>query len=64
MDRIFNPEAAPPVVDTIARRKRIKRFPYVIIYTLDPDAIYIVAVAHNQRDPDYWLHRLDEPGRQ
>jgi hypothetical protein len=42
------PEAAPQIAQTIARRKHIRGFPYDITYILDPDALYIVAVAHER----------------
>lgn len=42
------PEAAPQIAQTIAWRKHIRGFPYDIIYILDPDALYIVAVARER----------------
>lgn len=44
-------------------RKSLEKFPYYIAYTLEPDAIFIVAIADNRRDPSYWPDRLLEPGR-
>ena len=41
----------------------MKKFPYNVVYLLDPDAVFIIAVAHQSRHPDYWLRRLVEPGR-
>jgi plasmid stabilization system protein ParE len=35
------------------RKIRLSRFPYKIIYRIEGDVIYIVAVAHDARD-DYW----------
>jgi plasmid stabilization system protein ParE len=42
-----------------SRRRRvvIARFPYSIVYRQDPDAIVIVAVAHQRRRPGYWRQR-------
>ena len=40
------------------RRKSLARFPYSVLYTVDPDVLYIVAVAHQKRRPNYWLRRL------
>ena len=37
---------------------RTKRFPFRIIYELQPDRIWIVAVAHLSRRPGYWARRL------
>jgi plasmid stabilization system protein ParE len=39
------------------RRVLVARFPYSIVYRQDPDAIVIVAVAHQRRRPGYWRRR-------
>ena len=39
------------------RRYRLHRFPYHIVYQIEPDAVYILAVAHAQRRPGYWRKR-------
>lgn len=39
------------------RRYLMIKFPYSIIYTIEPDHIRIIAVAHNKRKPGYWLSR-------
>jgi len=39
------------------RRKNITKFPYYIIYRETPDGIQVLAVAHNRRQPGYWLKR-------
>lgn len=57
------PEMAEQTHPIGVRRAQMKKFPYSVLYLLDPDAIFIIAVAHHQRHPDYWLHRLVEPGR-
>lgn len=59
------PEIAPlvPLTDFEVRRRNLGRFPYYIVYILEPDALYIYAIAHSKRDPMYWLERLREPGR-
>jgi plasmid stabilization system protein ParE len=36
------------------RRAVLRRFPYSIIYTLDPDEVLILAVAHQRRRAGYW----------
>ena len=33
----------------------LNRFPYKIIYSIEPDHILVVAVAHQHRKPDYWV---------
>ena len=44
------------VLDTFSFRTR--RFPYRIIHDLQPERIWIVAVAHLSRRPGYWTRRL------
>lgn len=39
------------------RRYLLKRFPYGIIYRMDPEVIFIIAVAHLRRKPVYWRNR-------
>jgi hypothetical protein len=42
-----------------ARSWKTKRFPFRVVYLEQPDRIWIVAVAHLSRKPNYWLERLD-----
>lgn len=35
----------------------VPKFPYYLIYSIEPDHIRIIAVAHNKRKPDYWAKR-------
>ncbi len=37
----------------------LRRFPYMIVYLVDPDEIFIVAVAHVRRLPGYWTSRVE-----
>ena len=37
---------------------RTKRFPFRVVYELQPDRIWIVAVAYLSRRPGYWARRL------
>ena len=43
------------------RSRRVRRFPYRLIYLEQPDRLWIVAVAHQSRRPDYWLRRVVTP---
>jgi hypothetical protein len=36
-----------------------KRFPFRIVYEVQPDRIWIVAVAHLSRKPGYWGRRVE-----
>lgn len=51
------PKAWPVLEDDI-RRCLTRRFPYGIVYSQDGDVIFILAVMHLHRDPDYWKDRL------
>ena len=48
----------PRKFDGEARKLRVKRFPYAVIYWLDKDTLYIVSVMHMHREPGYWKHCL------
>jgi len=43
-----------------ARKRALAVFPYNLIYSDEPDAITVIALAHHAREPEYWLHRLSE----
>ena len=40
------------------RRALTRVFPDGILYTIEPDHVLIVAVAHYSREPGYWRDRL------
>jgi plasmid stabilization system protein ParE len=40
------------------RRARLNQtFPYSIIYRASPERLYILAIAHDRREPHYWRKR-------
>lgn len=39
------------------RRVFVNRFPYAVLYAVDAQRVYVVAVAHFRRRPGYWKHR-------
>jgi len=55
-DLVSSPERWPVVQEDI-RRRLIRRFPYSLIYRIEPDEIVILAVMHQKRHPSYWLPR-------
>jgi toxin ParE1/3/4 len=55
-----NPELWPPHKLTPFRKCFTHRFPFVIFYMELPDAIWIAAIAHGKRRPDYWQQRRDD----
>jgi hypothetical protein len=40
------------------RKAVIKRFPYNLVYSVYNNKIHIIAVAHQNRNPEYWIDRL------
>jgi toxin ParE1/3/4 len=45
------------LLDKGRRRRLVGKFPYAIIYRIDPEVITVLAVAHQRRRPDYWRTR-------
>jgi hypothetical protein len=35
----------------------VHRFPYGVLYSVESEGIFILAVMHLRRDPDYWRFR-------
>lgn len=54
------PLAFPVECDDI-RRVTLSRFPYKLLYSIEADHIYLVAVAHQHRRPEYWRQRNEKP---
>jgi plasmid stabilization system protein ParE len=52
-----HPESCEQVSKNL-RRKVLSRFPYSLIYAVEPDRIRIMAIAHYKRRPEYWRYRL------
>ena len=51
------PEAWAPIGRS-CRRYNMNRFPYAIIYAIEPSGIIVIAVMHQKRRPGYWRKRL------
>ena len=52
-----NPTAFQLVGDEV-RHKLLRRFPYSLLYAIEPDRIRVLAVGHQRRRPGYWRHRM------
>ena len=39
------------------RKCLLHRFPYKLLYSIENDHILILAVAHQHREPEYWVDR-------
>ena len=56
-----HPEGAPAVSSNL-RRKLLDRFPFGLIYAMEGDEIFILAVANLRRRPFYWKGRTLRDG--
>ena len=45
------------IVSGDIRRHRLHRFPFGMIYRVEAERVFILAVMHLHRDPTYWEHR-------
>ena len=45
-------------LDNRIRRCPMSRFPYLIVYLVQDDSIFIISVMHTSRKPGYWKNRL------
>jgi len=52
-----NPASWPRHKRTAFRKAFVERFPFIVFYMELADSIWIVAVAHGSRRPDYWSRR-------
>jgi len=57
IDRILSFPQTWPALEGEARRCLVHRFPYGVLYSVAPERVFILAVMHLRRDPDYWKHR-------
>ena len=58
IDQILdNPESGQIILENF-RRSILSRFPFSLIYTIEPECILIIAVAHQRRRPYYWKERI------
>lgn len=58
IERIMVHPQAWPIIDEDARRSLVSRFPFAIIYAELDKKLFILAVMHLHRDPDYWKRRV------
>lgn len=54
---ITNHPDAWPVVEEDIRRCLVNRFPFGVLYSIEPNGIFIIAVMHQRRRPGYWKER-------
>lgn len=58
IERIMAHPKAWPILEEDMRRSLVRRFPFGIIYAAIDEELFIVAVMHLHRDPDYWKQRI------
>ena len=46
-----------PKFTKCCRRFLLSKFPFSVIYQLSNESIFIVAIMHNSRKPEYWKNR-------
>ncbi len=57
VESIFLFPETSQVLQGEVRRKVLRKFPYSILYSVRPDEIRILAVAHQKKRPFYWRGR-------
>lgn len=57
IQNIINHPTSWPVIEEDVRRCLVNRFPYGIIYSIELNGIFILAVMHLRRRHDYWKTR-------
>jgi len=58
IQNIVNYPTAWPVIEEDIRRCLVRRFPYGVVYSIEQRGIFILAIMHLRRHPDYWKNRL------
>lgn len=50
------PDAGAPRNET-TRQLTVRGFPFLVVYRIRPQDVYVVALAHSKRRPGYWMNR-------
>lgn len=58
IQRVVDFPKAWTLLEGDVRRSLVKRFPYGILYSIETDGVFILAVMNLHRAPDYWKHRV------
>jgi toxin ParE1/3/4 len=59
-DAVYRIRESPTRYSTVegeVRRCMTRKFPYGLLYSIEPDYILILAVMHCSREPGYWKKR-------
>jgi hypothetical protein len=41
------------------RKCLLHKFPFKILYSIEPNHIFIIAIAHQHRRPNYWINAVN-----
>lgn len=58
IQNVFDYPTLWPELEDEVRRCLVHRFPYGVLYSIEQDGIFILAVMHLHRNPDDWKRRL------
>lgn len=59
LPRLRNWPLACPIESGEIRRLTLSRFPYKLLYSVELGYVYVIAVAHQHREPNYWIERIN-----
>lgn len=52
-----DPKLHPPVYGDV-RRVLVKKFPYVVLFRVEPAEVLVIAIVHTARDASVWKSRM------
>lgn len=58
LERVMDNPAQYQVLHRGVRRAVMRRFPYAVFYLAEGDAVVVLAIEHQARDPEHWKQRL------
>jgi plasmid stabilization system protein ParE len=58
VENISDDQMRFPVIGRNLRSCSVDRFPYALVFRIESDKIYVIAVAHAKRRPSYWKDRI------
>ena len=53
-----SPQSLPKYSDGLYKSV-LKRFPFTIFYRIKKGAVFVIAIAHQKRQPGFWQKRMD-----
>ncbi|MBI2516811.1 MAG: type II toxin-antitoxin system RelE/ParE family toxin [Opitutae bacterium] len=56
---LARPTSAGYPISARVRKIRLRPYDYGLLYFVQAEVLYVVAIAHNKRRPHYWQSRLE-----